>query len=286
MNTCTKQILHLTILWVAIVLLTGCQTQAAVPPTAAPTAAPTQVMAEVATVPPAPTATQVPPTQAPAPAKNAISSKLLLDPALAADADSLKISQYLYEGLVRLDANGKPEAALAESWVVSDDQLDYIFTLRSGVAFSDDTSADKSANPINPDAVVANFNRWFDPQDALHGKGDYAAWKRLFLGFHGEKDANNIPVSPVDGIQKVDKNTVLIHLNRQIPDLLTALADPAFAVLSPKALASGAYGDSKSTIVSSGPYVVKSWTDQGLTLSPNPNYWGKAASGDLEFTWR
>lgn len=275
MNTYTKRFLHLTILWVITVLLTGCQTQAAVPPTLIPT----QVKTEATTIPP--TQTQVKPTEPPAPTQNpnAISSDLLLDPALATDADSLKISQYLYEGLVRLDASGKPEAALAESWVVSDDQLDYIFTLRSGITFSDGT-------PITPDTVVSNFNRWFDPENSLHGKGNYAAWQRVFLGFHGEKDANNLPKSPVDGIQKVDQNTILIHLNRQVPELLTNLADPAFALLNPDLLASGAYGSRQSTIVSSGQYMVKSWTDQGLALSPNPKYWGKAASGDLEFPWR
>jgi ABC-type transport system substrate-binding protein len=210
---------------------------------------------------------------------DAISKNILLDAALASDADSLKINQYLYEGLVRLDSSGKAEPALAESWVISDDQLDYIFKLRANAAFSDGT-------PITPDIVAANFNRWFDPQNPLHGTGDYAAWQKNFLGFHGEKDPDQRAKSTVDGIQKVDVNTVLIHLNRPVPELLTALADPAFAILSIDALTKGGYGKSGSTIISSGPYIVSSWTDAGLTLSPNPNYWDTKPQGDLKFTWK
>ena len=91
----------------------------------------------------------------------------------------------------------------------------------------------------------------------------------------------------MDGIQKVDFNTVLIHLNRLEPNLLTYLADPAFAILKTDVLsADSAYGGRNSTIISSGPYVISSWTDSGLTLSPNPNYWGEKPSNDLKFIWK
>ena len=129
------------------------------------------------------------------------------------------VSQYLYEGLVSLDSSGNPQPALAESWVVSDDQLDYIFTLRANAAFSDGTA-------ITPDIVADNFNRWFDPQNPLHGNGNYAAWQNIFLGFHGEKGADKRPISTVDGIQKVDFNTVLIHLNRLEPKMLDLSGRP------------------------------------------------------------
>jgi len=107
------------------------------------------------------------------------------------------------------------------------------------------------------------------------------------LGFHGEKGEDKRPKSTVDGIQKVDFNTILIHLNRLEPNLLTYLADPAFAILKTDALAAdSAYGGRNSAIISSGPYIVSSWTDEGLTLSPNPKYWGTAPQDDLKFVWR
>jgi peptide/nickel transport system substrate-binding protein len=279
MKTCPKNLKYLIILWITFALLAGCQPKESVPPVDSATKPPA-----VSTKTPSPIApTAVIPTATIAPSATQqlelINANLLLDPALTQDADSLKISQYLYEGLVRLDASGNPTAGLAEAWVVSDDQLDYIFTIRSGMTFSD-------GSPITPDVVAANFNRWFDPQNPLHGTGDYAAWQSTFLGFLGEKDADNRAKSPVDGIQKVDQYTVLVHLNRPVPELLTNMANPAFAILNPAVLSGGTYGGRESTILSSGPYLVKSWTDDGLQLSANPNYWGEAAPKDLKFGWR
>lgn len=208
----------------------------------------------------------------------AVSSELVLDPAVTEDADSLLVSGYLYEGLVRLDEAGNVQPGIADSWIVSDDQLDYIFEIRPDARFSD-------GSPITTDVIVDNFNRWFDPAHPLHGGGNYPTWLRLFLAFNGERDAENRAVSQVDGIQKVDVNTVIIHLNRPEPDLLTYLAEPAFAILNPDALASGNYGTIATTVISSGPYVISAWTDTGMTLSPNPNYWNPV-DGDLNFVWK
>jgi ABC-type transport system substrate-binding protein len=254
-----------------LLLLTGCQPQAESTPKATepPTLPPTQAPI-----------TEASPTPEESQSSIAIDKNITLDPALTQDTDSLMVSQYLYEGLVKLDADGTVQPALAESWVVSDDQLDYIFNLRANATFSDGTS-------ITPDVIVANFNRWFDPQSPLHGNGNYATWQKIFLGFHGEKGDDKRPKSQVDGIQKVDFNTVLIHLNRLEPNMLVYLADPSFAILQTDVLAAdNAYGGRNSTIVSSGPYVVSSWADDGLTLSPNPKYWGTAPQEDLKFIWR
>lgn len=210
----------------------------------------------------------------------AINRDIFLDPALTQDADSLVISQYLYEGLVVLDGNGEPQPGLAESWVISDDQLDYIFTLRPGALFSDGSA-------ITPDVIVDNFNRWFDPNSPLRKEGDYASWEKIFLGFLGEKDDNERAKSSVDGIQKVDSNTVLLHLNRPVPETLTYLANPAFAILNTNALLNESnYGTQGSQIISSGPYVVSSWTDEGLILSANSKYWGEIQTNELTFIWR
>ncbi|MBL8061710.1 MAG: hypothetical protein JNK32_01730, partial [Anaerolineales bacterium] len=108
----------------------------------------------------------------------------------------------------------------------------------------------------------------------------------IFLGFNGERDAENRAVSPVDGVQKVDSNTFIVHLNRPVPELLEYLAQPAFAILAPFALQDSKYGTSGSLIIASGPYTVASWTDTGLTLSPNPAYWSPVELGDLSFIWK
>lgn len=208
----------------------------------------------------------------------AISSAIVLDPAVTEDEDSLLVSGYLYEGLVLMDDRGNIQPAIASSWIISDDQLDYIFEIRPNAAFSDGT-------PITTDIIVDNFNRWFDPQSPFHGSGNYPTWLNLFLGFNGERDADDRAVSLVDGIQKVDVNTVLIHLTRPVPEMLEYLTHPAFGILHPDALSSSGYGTQNSTIISSGPYIVSRWDDSGLTLGPNPNYWNPV-SGEIKFDWK
>lgn len=203
-------------------------------------------------------------------------SNLSLDPAKTEDPNSLLVSNYLYEGLVRSDENGQVVPGLALSWVISDDELDYIFDIRQNAKFSDGST-------ITVDAIVANFNRWFEPENPLHGDGNYPSWLKLFLAFNGERDANDRAISQVDGIQKVDTNTMLIHLSRQEPQLLSYLTQPAFAILSPSALESSTYGTRQSTIISSGPYVVTSWTEEEIKLSPNPQYWNPQAADVMNF---
>ncbi len=216
-------------------------------------------------------------TPAPVEPQQTISKDILLDPANADDADSLLLNGYLYEGLVKLE-DGAPVPSLAASWSVSDDGLHYTFKLRPGVVFHDGT-------PLTADVVLDNFNRWFDPDNSLHGSAAYTGWKDVFLGFKGEVDADGVPVSSFDGIEKADNLTVLIHLNREMPDLIEQLSGPAFALVSPAALAEGGdqFGTSGSGAVGTGPYMVSQWTETVITLQPNGDYWGTVPDTGLEF---
>lgn len=250
------------------VILTACQPAAT--PTTTPSAPPaTATPAEVETPIPAPTdANQV---QAP------ISKDVRLDPAIAQDADSMTVNGYLYEGLVKME-NGSPAPGLAVSWIISEDGLDYIFNLRPGVVFHDDS-------PLNADAVTANFNRWFDPADPRRGQGTYDTWQEFFLGFKGETEEDGSPQSSFDGIEKVNDLTVLIHLNRPDEAVLINLAQVGFAIVNPKTLAAEGenYGTAAGSASGTGAYSVSERTEAHLLLTPNPNYWGGASAGSLEF---
>lgn len=248
----------LLISWILLLLITACQPQQ-----------------DASTPTPIPVSSTQAEATPEAGSPTSISANIRLDPATTEDPDSLLISGYIYEGLVRLDKNGNIQPGIASSWIVSDDQLDYIFEIRPNAAFSDGT-------PITTDIIVDNFNRWFDPQSPLHGDGNYPIWLSKFLAFNGERDESDRAKSPVDGIQKVDQYTVLIHLSRPLPETLEYLAHPAFAILHPDSLASSNYGVKGSNIISSGAYIVSSWTDSKLTLAPNPNYWNPV-SETIEF---
>lgn len=185
-----------------------------------------------------------------------VSSDIEIDPALASDAETMLLASYLFETL--LDMDGNP--VLATSWTVSDDQLDYIFELESGVSFHDGTV-------FNADAVILNFNRWFAGED------DYPVWVDSFGGYKGEVDADGKPLSIFDGIEKVDELTVLIHLNQPDPNLLANLATPAFAMLIPSAT-------DNAKVAGTGSYHITSWTTDNFTLAPFDGYWSTPAAGE------
>jgi len=257
----------------ASAVLAGCGTT-----NTATATAPAVPSAQAATATAAPTVA-IP--LAPLTVPQTVSRTIQLDPAIAQDNDTLAVSGLVYDTLVGLDASGNPQPALALTWTVSDDQLDYILTLRQGVSFS-------SGSAFNADAVLTNFNRWFDPANALHGSATYPGWSKYFLGFKGDKDAQGAAVSFFDGIEKVDEHTVLIHLNRPEPQLLQILAQPYFAILDPAMMTSAGakLGTSAKTVSGTGAYRLTDWVDAGLDLAPNAAYWGKLPSASLHLGWK
>ena len=196
-----------------------------------------------------------------------VSASIVLDPVTALDEDSARVNRHIYETL--------PQLATV---TISDDGLDYIFALHSGVSFHDGT-------PLNADAVVANVNRWLNPDSPLRGSDDYSAWADTFGGFLGETKADGSPKSVVDGPEKVDEMTVLLHLNTPDADTISKLEGVPFSIVSPTVLASSGddFGTSGETSSGTGPYVVGQWTADNLVLDPFPGYWGEVPETGVVF---
>lgn len=76
-----------------------------------------------------------------------------LDPQISTDSIMGEITGPIFETLVTADADLQVQPMLAESYVVSDDSLEYTFTLRDGVKFQD-------GSDLDADDVVASMNRW------------------------------------------------------------------------------------------------------------------------------
>lgn len=274
-----KSLIRVCLAVLAVSLLAACQPTPTAEPTGEATEAPaTGEPTTEPTVEAGPTATPSAPDvielQAPVPAT------IRLDPANAEDAESITINAYLYSTLVTAEGE-TVSPALAESWIVSEDGLNYTFTLRGDAFFSD-------GSQVDADAVIDNFTRWFDPASPLRGDQAYAGWEAFFLGFKGETNADGTPVSPVDGIEKIDNRTFVIHLNRPTPTFLVDLAQSYFAIVNPDVLAStGAdYGTQAGGASGSGPYFIAEWTDEHIVLWPYNAYWGEVPTIGLEFQFQ
>jgi oligopeptide transport system substrate-binding protein len=82
-----------------------------------------------------------------------------IDPALNSAVDGATMIIHAFEGLYRLNRDGTPEPAMAESVDISEDGLTYTFHLRDGIAWSD-------GSPITANDFVYSWTRAIDPMTA------------------------------------------------------------------------------------------------------------------------
>src|SRR3569623_2069328 len=82
-----------------------------------------------------------------------------LDPQYSSASKDAQILGDLYEGLVGLDAAGKPIPGAAASWGISEDGLTYTFHLRDGLKWS-------NGDPLVAQDFVNGVVRTVDPKSA------------------------------------------------------------------------------------------------------------------------
>jgi peptide/nickel transport system substrate-binding protein len=105
-----------------------------------------------------------------------------LDPVDESDYESLMVCAQIMEPLVAFEPGTTNVVPwLAERWEVSDDLLTWTFHLREDVTFHD-------GEPLDADAVVFNFERWWDRDNPYHvgHTGSFVHWTYYFGGFKGE----------------------------------------------------------------------------------------------------
>ncbi len=206
----------------------------------------------------------------------------MFDPAFASDGETFRVARQIYEGLLGNQLGGtEPVPALAESYEVSGDGLEYTFTLRQGVKFHDETD-------FNADAVCFNFDRWYNFEGLAQSPSATPYYQDVFGGFASTPDTPNI----YESCEATDENTAVIRLTQVTSKFPAALALPAFSIQSPTALQeydadnlSGSedaltyteYGLEHPT--GTGPFTFQSW-DRGngeVTIVRNEDYWGEKA---------
>jgi peptide/nickel transport system substrate-binding protein len=179
-----------------------------------------------------------------------------LDPAAIEDDESVEVCEQIYDHLVRYKPGStEVEPDLATRWEVSEHGTVFTFHLRDGVKFHDGTDFDA-------DAVVFSFERQRDPFHPYHSTA-FTYWADQF--------------QYIDKIEKVDRLTVRIEIERSFAPFLSSLAMFPVSIVSPTAVKKwgGEYGKHP---VGTGPFKFVSWTPGDSTvLERNDDYFGEKA---------
>jgi peptide/nickel transport system substrate-binding protein len=165
-----------------------------------------------------------------------------LDPTVAAPVAIGQVTwQNIYQGLVRLDRDGKVQPQLAESWTIAADGLTYTFKLRSNAKF-------QNGEPFN--SAVAKF-----ALERAKAADSVNPQKRFY--------------AVITNIEAPAADTLVLKLTEPSGNLLYRLAWPAAVMVEPKSAA-----DNKTAPVGTGPFKLKNWIKgDRVELERDANHW-------------
>lgn len=167
-----------------------------------------------------------------------------LDPQGVAGAGQNTILPYLFDTLVYREIDNTYRPYLAESWEISDDGKQVIFTLRPNITFHDGT-------PLDAEAVKYNFDR---------------------IKEQGQKSVLAPMVSQIQTIEVIDPLNVRFTFPAPSSTLFSSLSTTYAGIVSPTAAKESgeAFGQKP---VGSGAYKLEKWEPGvAVTLVKNPNY--------------
>lgn len=159
----------------------------------------------------------------------------------------------LFEGLMRIDAEGIPQPALAERVEISEDLLTYTFHLRDAL-WSDHS-------PVTSEEFASSWRKALSPSFA----SDYSYM------LYPIKNAQEIREGKLEAealcIEAPDNRTLVVHLHSPTPYFLELTAFPTYFPVC-----------STNPLVCNGPFCVKKWTPQTeLIFEKNALYWDSPA---------
>jgi dipeptide transport system substrate-binding protein len=188
-------------------------------------------------------------------------------------------SRQIYNRLVEFEpGTTNIQPALAESWTVSDDGLEYTFNLRQDVAFQT-TDWFTPSRPFNADDVIFSFERQWKTDHPYHNVsgGTYEYFNSM-----GLQDL-------LKSIEKVDDHTVTFVLNKPeapfIADMGMDFASILSAEYADQMMAAGTPEQVDLQPVGTGPFQLVAYQkDAVIRYQAHPDYWnGKAPLDNVIF---
>jgi len=150
----------------------------------------------------------------------------VLDPIFTSAYVTRNHGYMVFDTLFAMDAAGKPQPQMVDTWTESPDKLTYTFKLRSGLKFHDGA-------PVTSDDVIASLQRW------------------------AQRDVMGTRLMAVtDKLTAVDANTFTLQLKKPYGQVLDTFAKPGSPVpfIMPKRLADTPSSQAITEMIGSGPF--------------------------------
>ena len=184
-----------------------------------------------------------------------------LDPRIGGTRNCQVFLRQLFEGLTRLDKEGKPRLAGAESVTISPDGLTYRFTLRDCFWSNGDPVTAHDYEYAWKSILSPNFPSSYSYAFAMVKNAHDARAQKVSLdevGIHAEND-----------------KTLVVELSHPAPYFLEFLANPIFSPVSKKVCEKNPDWSKNGGkgYVGNGPFTLSKWNhSESFTLSKNPLY--------------
>lgn len=185
-----------------------------------------------------------------------------LDPAFARNLENMWAVNQIYDGLLALDDSMRIVPAVAGSYELSSDGLNYRFYLRRDVFFHDaECFKGGKGRRVTASDVVYSFNRLRNPLLASPG-----AW--IFDALHSDS-----------GCVALNDSTLQLRLKQPFPPF-TGLLTTQYANIVPYEAVAHYGDDFRANAVGCGPFKFAFWMeDVALVLHKNPSYYQTDAHG-------
>jgi ABC-type transport system substrate-binding protein len=180
-----------------------------------------------------------------------------LDPLFSQNLSTKRVISLIYQGLVSLDRNGEPVPAMASEINISDNGLEYTFTINRDLIYHDSPVFPAGiGRRVHAADVLWAFMRAAE-RDFPHDASNLLMGVRGFENYYLEQRTVHDPdlrvLRGITGINVVNAETVVIELLEEDLDFLKKLASPLLSIYPREAVLNSEEG-LKTRPVGTGHY--------------------------------